>query len=41
MTPKTKDEPIAALSHEATASQADEPWPNFYARRLREQFASH
>jgi hypothetical protein len=97
MTPNTKDEPIAALLHEAAethhhayrltdgadddwaswyadwlldlselpqllgqrpvrshlvhalvqddrdyaASEADEPWPNFYARRLREQFASH
>jgi hypothetical protein len=24
-----------------TGAKTDEPWPNFYARRLREQFASH
>jgi hypothetical protein len=27
-------------THEKDQSVADEPWPNFYARHLREQFAS-
>jgi hypothetical protein len=45
-----KDEQIAVRSHlvhalvqhdrDHTSETPNEPWPNFYARHLREQFAS-
>jgi hypothetical protein len=50
MAPHEKDQSVAALLNEAaddaqsslvpSGAKSDEPWPNFYARHLREQFAS-
>jgi hypothetical protein len=44
MASSTTSDPVAALLHESaethSTAQTDEPWPNFYARHLREQFAS-
>lgn len=51
MTPTMNDDQIAASrshlfhllvqhDHHCTSAKPDEPWPNFYARHLRERFAS-
>ena len=32
---------LVQLDRDHTNSKTDEPWPNFYARSLREQFASN
>ncbi len=31
---------LVQLDRDHTSAKTDEPWPNFYARHLREQFAS-
>lgn len=31
---------LVQLDRDHSTAKTDEPWPNFYARRLREQFAS-
>ena len=42
MAPNMKDEQIVALltDREFIGEKPDETWPNFYARHMREQFAS-